>query len=319
MYRPRVAPQRVVGREALQRLPATVDHQPVRHDPLGRGQRRSAAEILGIHRHGLFPVQAAQITDQVGLGQVRNRNRRSMLHSAVAHGGRLLGHALVGQLARAFDAGAEQPQRQRSRIAPHPDRPAWCGMRRSSSSALRGLPSARLWRACSSRRSGGRRRCGARFFPRCFARRLSRITASPAGNRRAGAGARGRHVNRCSAINNAQGSARRRDGAAAATRRRGVFNRHGRAGHPHCGVAAEAHVGIVARMPALSPESLAAHANAHRAGCPRRIGRRTHAGLIAPNRSRVPWSTGCSRVSSAADGGQAELRRSVAVGRTDGS
>ena len=37
LHRRRVAPQRVVGREALQRLPAAVDHRPVRHYPCGRG------------------------------------------------------------------------------------------------------------------------------------------------------------------------------------------------------------------------------------------------------------------------------------------
>ena len=116
-YRPGVAPQRVDGREALQRVPATVDHQPVRHHPFRGRQRWPAGQVLAVCLHRFAAIEVAQIADQVRLRQISHRDRRPVLPGAVAHDGRLLGQALGGQLARACDAGAELPQGQVARGA----------------------------------------------------------------------------------------------------------------------------------------------------------------------------------------------------------
>ena len=110
-YRRRVLPERVIHGEMLDSLPAAVDHQTVSQRPLGRWQRRPAGEVLGVYLQGFTAFQAAQKADQILLRQRFDGDRGAVLRGSGAHRCRLFRKALAVQLSRAFDTGAEQPQR----------------------------------------------------------------------------------------------------------------------------------------------------------------------------------------------------------------
>ena len=116
-YRIGVPPERVLGVEVLDAIPAAIDHQAIGHRPLGRGQRRPGGEALRVDRRGVAPLQTAQKADQVFFREVLDVDRRAMLHGAAPQRRGLLRRSLAVQLPRAFDAGMEEPQRRHRRRA----------------------------------------------------------------------------------------------------------------------------------------------------------------------------------------------------------